>query len=117
MTTILMKESPFDLLCRDLFRQEPATLAEVHEKFSEMVGASLAADGAPQTKREVKHRLDILAKWFHTLRHDCKWARQRVYEHLPEALRKELEGVTYEPPRMENAAWAVNESPIWTPPR
>lgn len=57
------------------------------------------------TEAQIKERFNICAKWFGIFRGDLKWSVQRAVDHLPDALRTELDGGQYEPPGEGKAIW------------
>jgi len=52
-----------------------------------------------QTQTEIDRRTEILCEWFRTLRYECGYSTSRALAVLPDALRAELNGGTFEPPR------------------
>lgn len=54
-----------------------------------------------QTQAEVERRTDILCDWFRTLRCECSYSTDRALAVLGTALRTELDGGTFEPPKAE----------------
>lgn len=64
------------------------------------------------TDNEIKRRFDILKKWTEIMVGDLHWTWIKTVDHLPDALRTELDGKVYEPPGNERAMWtpATGES-------
>jgi hypothetical protein len=54
-----------------------------------------------ETQAEVERRTEIMCGWFRTLRNECSYSTQRAISVLPDALRTELDGGKYEPPKAE----------------
>lgn len=54
--------------------------------------------------RELRRRTEICWKWFRIMRHECGYTVDRAFDFLPIALRKELDGVPWEPPS-KNSPW------------
>lgn len=54
-----------------------------------------------QTQHEVKRRTEILCKWFRTVRAEMGYSTDRAISILYPALRTELDGGVYEPPKAE----------------
>lgn len=52
-----------------------------------------------QTQAELKRRADIMARWFRTMRGELGFSVSQVEAELHRALRSDLDGVGYEPPR------------------
>ncbi len=50
-----------------------------------------------QTGAEMKHRADILARWFRVLRGDLGYSMAKIENELGNALRSELDGELYTP--------------------
>ena len=59
-------------------------------------------------QKEFESRLSICLKWFMIMIRDMKWSPQRALDHLPYALRAELNGEDWEPPGQDKAVWAQN---------
>jgi len=57
------------------------------------------------SKLEVKRRSDICIKWFRILKGDLHWSLDKAVDFLPVALRNELDGRLWEPPK-HVSAWA-----------
>lgn len=56
------------------------------------------------TRAEIKRRGDMCIKIFRALRGDLKWTVERILDHLALYLRKELDGVPWEP-EARRATW------------
>lgn len=56
------------------------------------------------TQAEIKRRGEMCIKIFRMLRGDLKWTIERILDHLPQYLRKELDGLTWEP-EARRASW------------
>lgn len=54
-----------------------------------------------QTNAEVRRRADICCKWFRILRAECRYSTSRAISQLSHALRTELDGGQYEPPKAD----------------
>ncbi len=76
---------------------EPAQLARVTMGFHDSIVMSLALDNATVTDAEVKRRFDLCVKIFKLLRGDVKWGVARILDYLPEYLRAEIDGDSWEP--------------------
>ncbi len=57
------------------------------------------------TEHEVRRRFKICEKWFRVMRGDCGYSVDRAVDFVPLALRTELDGGTFEPPKGEGG-WA-----------
>lgn len=95
-------------------------------KYEELIAASfnedarqrrgltgLTVDGSSKvTTNEINRRFDILKKWTEILVGDLHWTWLKTVDHLPEALRTELDGKDYSPPGNDRAMWtpATGES-------
>jgi hypothetical protein len=62
-----------------------------------------------QTQREVDRRTEILCKWFEILRRECSYSTERALAVLPQALRTELDGGKFEPPKAEGMFAVPNQ--------
>lgn len=64
------------------------------------------------TINEINRRFDILKKWTEILIGDLHWTWIKTVDHLPDALRTELDGKDYVPPGNDRAMWtpATGES-------
>ena len=82
----------------DLFANR-ADLAKVLHSFTASIEASFAGDGAMRkpTADEVKRRFAICERWFRDLRGTKLWSIDRCLAAVPQALKAELSGQTYEP--------------------
>jgi hypothetical protein len=106
----------FERLTLEIWRHEPELLDEVHDNFLQIVDKSYNRRPGPHTKQAIRDRLDCAAKWFQIMRRDVKWSRQRIYDHLVDAVVSELDDVTYTIPREHRGSWASDNAPlIWTP--
>ena len=76
---------------------EQKDLGRVTNSFTEIIGASFLADGAPMTRSEVKRRFEICVGIFKQLRGDLHWGISRILDNLPRYLRCELEGDSWTP--------------------
>ena len=57
---------------------------------------------------EVRRRTNIYIKWLRILRADIGYSLDRTLDLLPTALRKELDGIAWEPPP-KDTLWAPKE--------
>lgn len=57
------------------------------------------------TDHEVRRRFKICEKWFRVMRGDCGYSIDRTLDFIPLALRNELDGVMFEPPKSD-VGWA-----------
>lgn len=57
------------------------------------------------TDNETSRRFDILKRWTEIMVGDLHWTWIKTVDHLPEALRTELDGKAYEPPGDDRAMW------------
>ena len=62
------------------------------------------------TQAEIKRRGEMCIKIFRVLRGDLKWTVERILDHLALYLRKELDGVTWEP-EARRASWFGSARP------
>ncbi len=72
-------------------------LADVVNGIQTTIELSFAVDGATITGAEVKRRFQLCEGIFKVLRGDMQWGIARIVDHLPEYLRAELNGETWEP--------------------
>lgn len=82
-------------------------LGTVTAGFHDTIAMSLALDGASPTQSEVKRRFNLCVEIFKQLRGDMKWGVTRILDHLPEYLRAELAGETWEPD--ERQCWISSD--------
>lgn len=71
------------------------------------IGASVELsflDGARTTRSEVRRRVDMSWELVKRLRGDLKWSVEKILDHLTAYLRCELDGVPYNPERV-NGLW------------
>jgi hypothetical protein len=79
-------------------------------KLSEVIQDSFVQDAVRSkgrvvgTQAEVKRRTEICLKWFRVMRGDLGYSTERALDFLSLALRKELDGESWEPPA-QGAAW------------
>ena len=59
---------------------------------------------AQPTQAEVKRRAEMCVRIFRELRGDLKWTVDRIVDELPGFLRKELDGISWEP-EARRASW------------
>lgn len=81
--------------------------------FEDALHFSFQTDGLIKpglTHNEIERRFKILVKWFVTLRRELHWSVPRILDELPMILRKELDGVKYEPDE-ERSAWRAQGGP------
>jgi hypothetical protein len=57
------------------------------------------------TDAAIKERFSICEKWFRIMRGDCGYSVDRAVDYLPVALRTELDGGQFEPPKTE-VSWS-----------
>jgi hypothetical protein len=62
------------------------------------------------THDEVKRRGRICTQLFRELRGDLKWGVDRILDHLPSFLRKELDGIPWQP-EARRASWVEPAAP------
>lgn len=68
-------------------------------------GRVILVNGAGRiTRDEIKRRGKLCLKIFVALRGDLKWTIERILDHLPQYLRKELDGESWEP-EARRASW------------
>lgn len=63
----------------------------------------LRGDRPVVSDREVRRRTEIAWKWFRIMRFDCGYTADRTADFLPVAVRKDLDGVAFEPPAKERS--------------
>lgn len=61
------------------------------------IARSFTEDGARPTGDEVRRRFTICERLVRRLRGDLGWGLRRALDHLPKYLRRELDGVPWEP--------------------
>jgi hypothetical protein len=75
--------------------------AEQREKVArglqKTILTSFDKDNTRMTRAEVKRRFKICERIFCELRMDLGWSVQRILDHLPNYLRCELDGKSWEP--------------------
>jgi len=90
--------------------KDPRTGLEVANAICKAIASSFAEDEKSlgktfrqkiQTEAEVRRRADICGKWFRILRAECGYSTARAIATLADALRAELNGGTFEPPKAE----------------
>lgn len=90
-------------------------IAPVVHGIEQAVALSFAEDREPGriilvhalpriTKAEMSRRVQLCIKIFRILRGDLKWGLERILDSLPEFLRKELDGIPWEP-EAKRASW------------
>ena len=99
------KDYPFASMVKD-----PSTAVRVMKAICKAIGDSFAEDQRRlgksfrekiQTEAEVKRRADICGKWFRILRAECGYSTSRAISTFDEALRTELDGGVFEPPKAD----------------
>ena len=65
------------------------------------IAASFALDGGTMTDAEVKRRFNMCQNIFKVLRGDMQWGIERIIDHLPQYLRAELSGASWEPDKRQ----------------
>lgn len=55
-----------------------------------------------KTGEEVKRRVRLCFKWIQIMRRDLHWSFERIFDTLPLALRKELDGIKWEPSKKDH---------------
>jgi hypothetical protein len=95
---------------RPLIRQLP-DLQQLQSKLETVIQESFVQDALRVpgkqivgTKAEIKHRTEICLKWFRVLRGDMGYTVDKALDFLSLALRKELDGESWEPPK-DVTAW------------
>lgn len=58
------------------------------------------------SREEAKRRMQICIDIFKALRGDLSWGLDRILDHLPDYLRKHLDGVPWEP-EARRASWST----------
>ncbi len=66
----------------------------------------------PPGRVEIKHRTEILYRWFTVMRAEVGYSTHRALDMLPEALRTELDGGSWEPPPVEKGWGAKEEASV-----
>lgn len=96
-------ERPF----ADLYNNKKQLIQAINE-FAACVEKSFADDEKnmgrgfvekTRNQTEEKRRVDILGKWYRTLRKECGYSHDRAIGSLYTALRAELNGDEYNPPK------------------
>lgn len=94
--------NPINQLYPGLALQElmNAAMNAVHQSFQEFPANNI-------TREEIKRRNEIVIRWAKILRGDLKWSPARVHGHLYAALKSELQGVSWTPPK--RTVWLAGE--------
>ena len=92
----LLQPKPFAELFHDR-RQLARAFESIHKTIADSFDAGHPGHMRQITQAEVKRRFAICERWFRDLRGAKQWTIDRVLSALPQALRAELEGRTYEP--------------------
>lgn len=105
-TIIRNKESAFAELAR-----KPEDLRLVFVGVQTAIKNSFKQDGdrggiINLTDSEMRNRFAICEKWFRIMRGDCGYSVERAVDFLPRALRCELDGVAFEPPKPDGVGWS-----------
>lgn len=64
------------------------------------------ASGRRITSAEMKRRVEMCAEMFREVRGELKWSVARITDHLPDMLRKRLDGEEWRPEENGPAHWA-----------
>jgi hypothetical protein len=107
-------EAPFAALLRN-----PADLPRVFWRLESVIANSFKEDRARggvitltgASSAEVKRRYAICEKWFRVFRGDLGWSLEKTLDFWPVALRKELDGETWEPPKGDTG-WAPSATGV-----
>lgn len=96
---------------------EQEQIGEVAQAIEDAVAKSFAEDRSRSTiilpsltsvsEADRKHRAGICIRIFRVLRGDMRWSWQRAIDHVPQYLRQELDGTSWEP----------SARAAWTPPQ
>lgn len=87
-----------------LIRRE-ADVVNLYKGISKAIGLSLAHDKKEHplsfvpTQTTIEERFKICEKWIRIMRGDCGYSLDRTLDFLPRALRTELDGGSFEPPK------------------
>jgi hypothetical protein len=105
-TIVRDNESSFAELAR-----KPGDLKQVFLGIQSTILNSFKQDGdrgtlVVLTDAEFRNRFKICEKWFRVMRGDCGYSVERAVDFLPRALRCELDGVDFEPPKADGAGWS-----------
>ena len=98
---------PFMELCTDkrqAYRVFKSICASIERSFAfdeENMGKAFRQK--VETQHEIGRRTDILCKWFRILRCECAYSTSKALTYLPVALREELNGGKFEPPKAEGS--------------
>lgn len=65
--------------------------------------------GSRITAAEMKRRVEMCVEMFRVLRGDAKWSVTRIVDHLPDMLRKKLDGEEWMPAENGPAHWAPSD--------
>jgi hypothetical protein len=97
--------------------KDAAEIDTIKTKFAEIVTKSFIDDSATMgemfarkilTVDETRRRSRILRNWYMVMRGDLGWGLVKTLDHLPDALRTELNGGRYEPPAHDRP-WSPKE--------
>lgn len=91
--------------------KRPEDLKFLFKSLAAVIGNSFKQDGdrgsiISLTDTEFRRRFKICEKWFRIMRGDCGYSVERTVDFLPRALRADLDGTEFEPPKADLAGWA-----------
>jgi len=76
---------------------EPHQLGRITNSLTRTIELSFVQDKSSMTQNEVRRRFEICIRLFKQLRGDHHWGVQRILDRIPEYLRCELDGKSWEP--------------------
>lgn len=89
---------------RQLKHVQQGIIEAIRRSFIEEERRAGKYEVKPQaTRDEVKRRTTICYNWFLAMRAECGYSVQRAIDMLPTALRSELDGDNWVPPKLEKS--------------
>lgn len=91
--------------------KRPEDLQRVYKGLMATIANSFKQDGdrgsiINLTDTEFRRRFQICEKWFRIMRGDCGYSVEKTVDFLPRALRCDLDGESFEPPKSDVSGWA-----------
>ena len=97
----------YERLLRDREEKSKEIIVDFYKAMVKANGEKIAFNLSEQ---HVSYQFNILAKWYEVMYHDLGWSHMRIRDHLADALRTELMGLVYMPPREDKMTWIGDKS-------